>query len=394
MMRDALLSVKASGANRIGTLTLDSYTRTGDFETPVVCLREGQQLNGYPIVSHSVATTQAVLVGVHDEEFPVQVRHGTPQPQTIFQRMIDVGLDATEGGPVSYCLPYGRVPLDVCVGAWAEACHILAHRAERPHVESFGGCLMGQLCPPSLLVAVSVLECLFFKSCGITSVSLSYAQGPSHAQDRAALRILREAAQQLLGTIDWHVVLYTYMGLFPSTEAGASALIASSARLARETGTERMIVKTTAESRQIPTLADNLHALHLAQLAADAVDEVSNITVREQECYEQIKEEVMALLDAVLNADGDLGRALCSAFQHGLLDIPYCLHRDNRGLARSAIDHEGRLVWATTGNLPIRPATHCWSSDAPPSEALLSQLAYVANRYDSSGRELPGAAAG
>jgi len=229
VMHEALLSVKASGPDLVGTLTLDSYTRTGDYRSPLVCLREGQALNGYPIISHSAAVTRDVLAGVYGEQFPVQVRHGTPRPQSIFRRMIELGLDATEGGPVSYCVPYGRIPLDVAVVAWEEGCRLLADQVEQAHVESFGGCLMGQLCPPSLLVAMSILEGLFFRSCGITSVSLSYAQGTSFAQDLGALRVLRELAQHFLSDIDWHVVLYTYMGLFPRTPTGAIRLIVDSA---------------------------------------------------------------------------------------------------------------------------------------------------------------------
>lgn len=382
VMRNALLAVKQSSRPCIGTLTLDSYTRTGDYQTPLMSLRGGQELNGYPILSHPAQTTRTMLAGIYAEEFPVQVRHGTAMPQLIFRRMIEVGLDATEGGPVSYCLPYGRIPLKAAIDAWREACRILAGDLEHAHVESFGGCLMGQLCPPSLLVTMSVLECLFFKECGIKSVSLSYAQGPSYAQDRAALLLMRELAQELLEGIDWHVVLYTYMGLFPGTDAGAAALISQSARLARESATERLIVKTQAESRNIPTLQDNLRALHLSRVAADGAGEVRSRSMQEQACYQQIKLEVLALLEAVLNADGDLGRALGIAFRHGWLDVPYCLHPDNRGLVRSAIDDEGRLVWTDTGNLPIRCEPYRAQSHSSPSESLLQQLSQVAQRCD------------
>lgn len=382
VMRHALLAVKHNSPPCIGTLTLDSYTRVGDYQTPLISLRNGLQLNGYPIVSHSADTTRAMLAGIHDEDFPVQVRHGTPQPRLIFQRMIELGLDATEGGPVSYCLPYGRISLNAAIDAWEESCRLLAGELEHAHVESFGGCLMGQLCPPSMLVTMSVLECLFFKECGLRSVSLSYAQGPSYAQDRAALVLLRELAHELLSGVDWHVVLYTYMGLFPATDHGAASLISQSARLARESSTERLIVKTKAESRNIPTLEDNLQALRLSRTVADAVAGVPPLSPQERAYYEEIRYEVVALLDAVLNLDARLTRALSGAFRRGILDVPYCLHPDNRNLARSAIDDEGRLVWAHTGNLPIRVAAHPRSGDSSPAEALLAQLSHVARRCD------------
>ena len=102
---------------------------------------------------------------------------------------------------------------------WRESSEILAAgQAEgKPvHMETFGGCLLGQLCPPSLLVAVSLLEGVFFRTHGLRSISLSYAQQTSPAQDREAVAALRRLADEFLPDVDWHVVIYTYMGLFPT----------------------------------------------------------------------------------------------------------------------------------------------------------------------------------
>ena len=58
--------------------------------------------------------------------------------------------------------------------------------------------MMGQLCPPSLLVAISVLEGLFFRQHGLRSISLSYAQQTSPAQDDEAVAALTSLADELL----------------------------------------------------------------------------------------------------------------------------------------------------------------------------------------------------
>ena len=73
---------------------------------------------------------------------------------------------------------------------------LVADRGGRAHLETFGGCLLGQLCPPSLLVAISVLEALFFVQHGLRSVSLSYAQQTHPAQDIEALAALRPAGER------------------------------------------------------------------------------------------------------------------------------------------------------------------------------------------------------
>ncbi len=271
-MRAGLLATRDATATTVGTITLDSYTRVGDLESAGLAVLEGVALNGYPIVSHPTATTRAVLDGIHGPDFPVQVRHGSAAPQDIFRALTAVGLDASEGGPVSYCLPYGRVPLRASVAHWAASCALLAARREsgaEPHLETFGGCVLGQLCPPGLLVAISVLEALFFRRHGIRSISVSYAQQTDPLQDAEAVAALRSLCVRWLPDTEWHVVVYAYMGLFPETEEGAYRLLGKAAELAVATGSERLIVKTVAESRRIPTVTENVAALeHAAAVAA------------------------------------------------------------------------------------------------------------------------------
>ncbi len=128
---------------------------------------------------------------------------------------------------------------------------------------------MGQLCPPGLLVALSVLECMFFRQHGIRSVSLSYAQQTNAEQDAEAVLALRRLAAEWLPDVDWHIVIYTYMGVYPRTADGAALLLEEAARLAVRTGAARLIVKTVAEGYRIPTFAENVAALETAALAAD-----------------------------------------------------------------------------------------------------------------------------
>lgn len=62
------------------------------------------------------------------------------------------------------------------LSTWARSCELLAAGAgpgSVGHLESFGGCMLGQLCPPGLLVALSILEGLFFRAHGIESISLT-----------------------------------------------------------------------------------------------------------------------------------------------------------------------------------------------------------------------------
>jgi aspartyl/asparaginyl-tRNA synthetase/glutamate mutase epsilon subunit len=390
-MRAGLAAVKAAAPGTVGTVTLDAFTRTGDEAAVREALASGGGLNGYPLTVHPVAVTRSMLEGIRSPEFPVQVRHGSPAPQAIFRALVAAGLDATEGGPVSYCLPYSRMPVRESVRNWTECCRILAAVREdgvEPHLETFGGCMLGQLCPPGLLIAISVLEALFFRAHGLRSISLSYAQQTSPGQDREAIGALNRLAAELLPDVEWHVVLYAYMGVYPRTEGGARDLLKAAAELAVEAGAARLIVKTTAEAHRIPTVGENLDALRTAARAAGAhraglVAGLERPPTRDTGLYA----EARGLIEAVLELDPDPGLALAAAIEGGVLDVPFCLHPDNAGRARSHLDRDGALRWTAVGRMPLDRSRLSCGESRMTSGLLLGALSAVAERFDRAALE-------
>lgn len=155
--------------------------------------------------------------------------------------------------------------------------------------------------------------------------------------------------------------------------------MADAARLAVRTGSTRLIVKTAAEAQRIPTIAENVTAL---EMAAQAGASTRRLLV--PPASTGIKEEARALIDAVLDLNEDIGKALVRAFAQGYLDVPYCLHPDNAGRARSVITEEGRLEWSRTGSLPIGHLTPTHRSAQLTSSRLLHALSYVRSRYDNA----------
>ena len=388
-MRLGLLATKQAAATTVGTITLDSYTRIGAEAEAAKAVATGMELNGYPLLAHLPETTAAVLDGVLSADFPVQIRHGSPRPEGIVAALMEAGLHATEGGPVSYCLPYSRVPLEIAAASWVRSCELLAEvrgSGVEPHLESFGGCMLGQLCPPGLLVALSVLECLFFRQHGVHSVSLSYAQQTNAEQDREAVFALRRLAEELLPDADSHIVIYTYMGVYPRTPAGAAGLLAEAARLAVRTGAARLIVKTAAEAYRIPTVAENVAALEVAAAAAAAERLVLPADPPDDT---GIYAEARALVHAVLDLDADLGRALITAFGRGYLDVPYCLHPDNAGRSRSYLDEAGRLHWSRIGAMPIPESLRSAASTDLSATGLIAALSFVERKFDAIGELTP-----
>lgn len=387
-MREGLLAVKRAAGSTAGTITLDSFTRINRHASAQRHLDEELTLNGYPIVAYGPEATRAMVEGVEGPDFPIQVRHGSADPREIFAAMLESGLYATEGGPVSYCLPYSRMPLSEAIPAWRESAEILAggEADGKPvHMETFGGCLLGQLCPPSLLVAMSVLECIFFKTHGMTNLSLSYAQQTNPTQDREAVAALRRLADEMLPGVQWHVVIYTYMGLFPTTLEGAQALSDESVRLATEAEADRLIVKTALEAFRIPTIEENVEALERASTLANSIRRMSMMDGVFIDFHDQDSEtyiEAKALIEATLNLDENIDNALLKAFEQGILDIPFCLHPDNRNEARSVIAEDGRLQWLDTGQMPLPDPHH--AADSLTADGLLKSLNYTASRYDNA----------
>lgn len=396
-MRRGLQAVRDTGLRVVGTVTLDSYTRVGDLERAAQSLREGRELNGFPIVSHGVRRTRQMLEGLQADDFPIQVRHGSARPEHILSAVMACGIDATEGGPVSYCLPYGRTPLREAIASWRRCADLAARPASGRaglHIETFGGCMLGQLCPPGMLVAISILEACFFAQRGVLSLSLSYAQQTSLHQDIGALHALRTLAARHLPTARWHVVLYTYMGVFPRTVGGAEDLLVSSVHTALAGGAERLIVKTVAEAHRIPTIDENIRALELAARHAASPAGLPRVgDPRVEEHRAAVLRESEALIEAVLDLHDDVGEALRKAFALGYLDIPFCLHRDNAGQTQSTLHEDGSLRWLRTGRLPIGP-TREPSVDRPlEPQALLRMLSTIERRFDRPHLHAPQASA-
>ncbi|MGF6124916.1 methylaspartate mutase epsilon subunit [Pseudomonas frederiksbergensis] len=329
-MQAGLEATAASRANTVCTITLDAFTRVKDLDAAQRAIDGGSMLNGYPIVNHAAAQTRAMLDQIDARyRLPVQIRHGSPDPLHIFQRMVEIGSATTEGGPLSYCLPYSRTPLRQAFGHWEKACQVLAAGVEHSHIESFAGCMMGQMCDPAILVALNILEGLFLRAHGIKTMSFSYAQGTSPVQDRAAVTALQQLAAEFFAPGSYHFVGYVFMGFFPRTLGGFCRITGDALGMIRATGVQRVIIKTPVESRRIPRVEENIAALEYADYCLRTDGVLPDIPFDGQE-HTRIINTAKRLIKGTLARDANLSEAILGAFDSGFLSIPYCLHPDNK----------------------------------------------------------------
>ena len=381
-MQKGLKAVKELDALTIGTITLDSYTRTQQFEKAEKALRSGLDLNGFPLLAYSQEEIADNLSCLMEKDFFIQVRHGTANPEQIFKHLVKSHLFLTEGGPISYCLPYSQSPLKNSINSWKKGCEILARYPLQSHLESFAGCILGQLCHPTILVAVGILEGLFFQKNGLRDISLSYAQHYNIFQDVAAVAALKRLAQLYFSKeVAWHIVIYTFMGIFPQTLKGHEEILKESVSLAKISEAKRLIVKTHDESSQIPSVKSNLEALKKAYEYSHTFLPLFNYDKEEEEI---IFFQSKAIIECVLNLHQELETGLFKAFNQGYLDVPFCLHQDNLRLATCAIDPKGYLQWVSTGKLPIKvkPTQHFLQKNKLNSQKFMEMLEYNRIKFD------------
>jgi methylaspartate mutase epsilon subunit len=91
--------------------------------------------------------------------------------------------------------------------------------------------------------------------------------------------------------------------------------------------------------------------------------------------------EARALIWSTLRLAEVIGEALREAFLRALLDVPFCLHPDNRNKSRPYLAGRGRLPWANAGSVPVRTRQNVIMLF--PSFDLITMLSHNAKKYDA-----------
>jgi methylaspartate mutase epsilon subunit len=353
---------------------VDSLTRNNNYRGAAEAIATSERrgaavLNGFPAVNHGVPGLRRVVSAVG---LPVQTRHSTRDPRLLAEISYAGGVSAFEGGPICYDIPYYKdYPLREAIARWRYVDRLTAwYAAEHGIVldREYFGTLTATLIPPAIAIVTDLLEAALAAEQGVRCVSLAYAEQGNRAQDIAAIRTLQQLGPEILGGLghrglEIHTVFHQYMAAFPPSRRRSEELIVSSALTAALAGATRIITKTPAESRKIPTVADNLRGLDLARhglalAAAVAGGQGGSDAARLEEAVqremEQLRREVLAIFRGVEACGrGDLGAGIVEAFDRGLLDVPFAPSIHNRGRVLTARDVSGAVRFLDTGDLPF-----------------------------------------
>jgi len=348
---------------RVLSYQVDSLTRNNNYAGADEMLRESRKagislLNGFPVINHGVKPLRQVIGAI---KVPLQVRHSTRDPRLLAEISYAGGISAFEGGPICYNVPYYKsYPLADSIRNWRYVDRLTGQLHERFGIlidREYFGTLTATLIPPCLAIATGILESLLALEQGVRCVSISYAEQGHRAQDIAAIRSIEPLAREAfvqMGHKDVRIgsVFYQFMAAFPLMHDKAQNLITESAATATLAGAGRVLTKTPVEAYKIPSLADNLEGIALAQRG---VREAAGMRIDEAAVTEEmawIRKEVPQILESVIAAGrGDLSKGVVVAFEKGLLDIPFAPSIYNRGETMTARDLDGAVRFIHPGRI-------------------------------------------
>jgi methylaspartate mutase epsilon subunit len=363
-MAELLQFLEREAQPDILSLTIDAYTRLCQFDKANAVLQENpQNLNGYPLVCHGYKKVRELNESVRA---PIEIRHGSPDARLLFESSIAGGITSFEGGGIGYNLPYSKnVPIGTSMQNWRyvdQRCGELAREGIIVDRELFGT-LTAVLIPPSVALAMTLLEALCAVREGVKCLSIAYCQGGHIAQDIAALRAIRKMASKYLPPdVAVFPVLHQFMGAFPAARHDAEALILKGAIVAKKGHATKVINKTYEEALGVPTPQANALGIWTTRIVNSTISDfvkVDNAEVEEEVHW--ILREVDEIVAPILDKP-DLYRAIEEGFAEGVLDIPFSASRYAQSGVLPMRDRSGAIRYHNPGGLRLSEATRSRNS--------------------------------
>jgi methylaspartate mutase epsilon subunit len=345
--------------------TTDSYTRNEQFSRAQEGVVESERLgrsmlNGYPIVNYGVATTRKLIDAIQK---PAIMLTGTSMPKLTGEIGFAAGYTGYLGSGIAYTVSYIKELsveqgirnyqyLDRLVADYG-ARGVELHRRQ----PSF---LTGTNIPPSIAIAVSVLDMLLALAQGVRNYGLELGQTLHLVQDAAAIATCRELCQEYARKAGYSdaftpVTSLHWMGAWPHDEAQCAALVTYGGTLAAIGGAVSVTTKSVHEAFGIPTPEANCEGLRMTRMAIYMARKIrlAGHPEYEREC-DLIRREVRPVVDRVLElGEGDAAIGTVRALEAGVLDIPWSPNRFVRSRVMPARDVDGCLRILDPGAMPF-----------------------------------------
>ena len=365
MQIELMRTLERDGLADVVPTTTDSYTRNEQWLNAQRGIDESTRagrslLNGFPMVNYGVGTSRTLIEAI---DRPAIVLSGTAMPRLTSEIGLASGYSGYLGSGIAYTASYTKeVSIEEGIRNYQYLDRLTSLYQDRG-VELHRrqpGFLTGTNIPPSVAIAIAVLDALLAAEQGVRNYGLELGQTLHLVQDAAALHVCGELAQEYLERLG-HDDVFTptislhWMGAWPQDEAQAATLISYGGTLAAVGGAVSCTTKSTHEAIGIPTPEANAEGLRMTRMA---IYLARNIRLHGMEEFEReadlIRREVRAVVDKVLEmGEGDAAIGTVRAFEAGVLDVPWSPNRQVASRVLPARDIEGCLRMFDAGGMPI-----------------------------------------
>ncbi len=365
LQMELMRALDRDGMADIVPTTTDSYTRNEQWTQAETGIEESKKqgrsmLNGFPMVNYGPRETRKLIEAIGK---PAIVLSGTAMPRLTSEIGFASGYSGYLGSGIAYTTSYTKNTsiaegirnyqyLDRLAALYLE--HGVELHRRQP------GFLTGTNVPPSIAIAVGVLDALLAAGQGVRNYGLELGQTLHLIQDSAAIQVCGELAQEYLkaqGFKDMFtpVTSLHWMGAWPQDDAQATALVSYGGTLAAVGGAVSVTTKSTHEAYGIPTPDVNAEGLRTTRMAIYLARHIRLDDLPEFKAeVDLIRREAKPVIDKVLEmGDGDAAQGAVKALQAGVLDIPWSPNRFVKSRVMPARDADGYLRIYDPADMPI-----------------------------------------
>ena len=365
LQMELMRALDRDGMADIVPTTTDSYTRNEQWTQAETGIEESKRqgrsmLNGFPMVNFGPRETRKLIEAIGK---PAIVLSGTAMPRLTSEIGFASGYSGYLGSGIAYTTSYTKNTsiaegirnyqyLDRLAALYLE--HGVELHRRQP------GFLTGTNVPPSIAIAVGVLDALLAAGQGVRNYGLELGQTLHLIQDSAAIQVCGELAQEYLkaqGFKDMFtpVTSLHWMGAWPQDDAQATALVSYGGTLAAVGGAVSVTTKSTHEAYGIPTPDVNAEGLRTTRMAIYLARHIRLDDLPEFKAeVDLIRREAKPVIDKVLEmGDGDAAQGTVKALEAGVLDIPWSPNRFVKSRVMPARDADGYLRIYDPADMPI-----------------------------------------
>ncbi len=347
------------------TIHIDSYTRWFQFDKAARLVEEEyrvgeNRLNGYAWAYYGYKRFRELLESV---PIPIGTVGGGQDGRLWHEFSAAAGVTAGGGSFVPNPFTYTDNKLPLEDGLWhgIYALRMNGWYQDRGVDLETGvrGCNSGTARPPSITLALTLVELLTAAAQGARNFYAKYYQHGSFLQDIAYLRAFAPICRRFLvahGYEDEEVTVSAshYEGAFPRDRYKAMAALCYQALTARLGGAQELHTKSIEEGAQIPTHEANLNTCKAMSAMMELLGDYRLPDEIFAEEIEMMEREVACLVDNMLDLGrGDILAGFVRAIKTGTMEFPFSPSKYNAGKALMVRDSSGAARFLDTGNLPF-----------------------------------------